>query len=204
MNRRTWCLQGLLLFGVVIALCSGCGSSRPPVASAPPTTSGAETTSATVKMPGPPTPKMPGPPEVSAAPAVSPTPESSSTTPTETGAPTPLPATPPEPPATPTEVVKAQAGVGAQGRSLDPHEGFLVTPIKAFFAVNQIVEFNIRVPEAVKLYKAENDDKVPQTYAEFDEKILKPNQIKLPRLPPSSTYEWDPVNEVLNVRHPKK
>src|SRR5437867_2065740 len=39
------------------------------------------------------------------------------------------------PPAEPgMERVKAQAGVGAKGRSLDNEQGLLVTPVKAFFA----------------------------------------------------------------------
>lgn len=200
MNRRTWCLQGLLLSGVVIALCSGCDSSKP-VASGPPQPAPTTATEPATKMPGPPSPKMPGPPTTVEAPAVSPLP-SASPQPTETSAPATLPVTPPEPPSTPTEVVKAEKGVAAQGRSLDQHEGFVVTPIKTFFAVREIADFNIRVPAALNLYKAENDNKVPQTYAEFEEKILKPNQIKLPRLPPNATYEWDPETETLNVRRP--
>jgi hypothetical protein len=203
MIRRTWCLQGLLLSGVLIALCSGCGGSKP-VASGPPQSA---PTIEPTKMPGPP-PKMPGPPvatpQVSPeAPVVSPIPPAGPQ-PTETTAPATLPATPPEPPATPTEVVEAKKGVAAQGRSLDQHEGFVVTPIKTFFAVREIADFNIRVPAALNLYKAENDNKVPQTYAEFEEKILKPNKIKLPRLPPNATYEWDPETETLNVRRPVK
>src|SRR5262245_60019508 len=44
-------------------------------------------------------------------------------------------AEPSAPPASPTaeantEVVKAGKGVGAKGRSLDPHEGLYVTPVK--------------------------------------------------------------------------
>src|SRR5437773_1415009 len=56
----------------------------------------------------------------------------------------PAPAPPPTAPN--TERVKAQAGVAAQGRSLDQHSGLIVTPVKAFFAGKERAFFDIEFP----------------------------------------------------------
>lgn len=98
--------------------------------------------------------------------------------------------------------MKAQAGVAAQGRSLDQHEGLLVTPAKAYFAVREKAVFQIQIPHAIQLYKAENP--IPLTFDEFKKNILEPNKIKLPPLPPGHTYEWNPEEEQLMVRRPVK
>lgn len=188
MNRRTWCLHGLLLAGLLLAICGGCGSSAPP-AVAPVATNGPEPT--LQDIPGPPA-TIPG------LPAVTPqTEQAADVTPPVT-----LPLTPPEPPATPTETVKAEAGVALQGRSLDEHEGLLVTPAKAYFAVREKAVFQIQIPHAIQLYKAENP--IPLTFDEFKQNILDPNKIKLPQLPPGHSYEWDPEQEQLMVKRPVK
>lgn len=98
--------------------------------------------------------------------------------------------------------MKADVGVGIKGRSLDPHEGVLVTPAKAYFAVREKVVFQIQIPQAIQLYKAENP--IPLTFDEFKLNILDPNKIKLPPLPPGHTYEWDPEQEQLMVKRPVK
>lgn len=153
-------------------------------------------------IPGPPA-TIPGPPPTNP----SPSPETATATipgsPAVAPQPTPTVDTaPPEPPATPTETVKADVGVGLKGRSLDPHEGILVTPAKAYFAVREKAVFQIAIPQAIQLYKAENP--IPLTFDEFKQNILDPNKIKLPQLPPGHTYEWDPEQEQLMVKRPAK
>lgn len=203
MNRRTWCLHGVLVAGLCVAVCSGCGSSKPatPVAVAP--TNGPEPT--VQNIPGPPA-TIPGPPTVAPQTPTAEVQIPSSPAPAQPieGVPPVLPSTssPPEPPATPTETVKADVGVGIKGRSLDPHEGVLVTPAKAYFAVREKVVFQIQIPQAIQLYKAENP--IPLTFDEFKQNILDPNKIKLPPLPPGHTYEWDPEQEQLMVKRPAK
>ena len=44
-------------------------------------------------------------------------------------------------------MVKAGKGVGLKGRSLDPHEGLYVTPVKAFFAAKERLFFEAEFPE---------------------------------------------------------
>lgn len=118
-------------------------------------------------------------------------------------------AAPPQPPVMPvadltseTERVKAQAGVGIKGRSLDQYQGPLVTPAKAYFSVRERVVFEIQLPEALKLYKATNDRPL-QSFEELQAKVLEPNQIQLPELPPGQRYVWEPKTEELMVERPR-
>ena len=113
------------------------------------------------------------------------------------------PAQPPQPAAPATEQVKAQKGVGLAGRSLDPHEGLIVTPAKAYFTVRERIIFEDQIPKSVQLYKATND-KVPQTFEDFKAQILDPAQIRLPELPPGQRYVWDAKAEQLNVERPRQ
>ncbi len=101
-----------------------------------------------------------------------------------------------------TETVKAGVGVGIKGRSLDEHEGILVTPAKSLFAAKERIAFEIEVPHALQLYKA-LEGNVPQTHEEFMEKIIQANQIKLPLLPAGHQYLFDPMTEQLMVQRPK-
>lgn len=101
-----------------------------------------------------------------------------------------------------TEAVKAGVGVGIKGRSLDEHEGILVTPAKSLFAAKERIAFEIAVPHALELYKA-TEGSVPQSHEEFMEKIIEFNQIKLPQLPEGHRYQFDPMTEQLMVIRPK-
>jgi hypothetical protein len=112
------------------------------------------------------------------------------------------PAAPPDATATPEmERVKAEKGVGVKGRSLDQHEGLLVTPAKAYFAVRERAVFEIQIPGALKLYKATND-KGPKSHEDFMAQIIDANQINLPELPVGQRYIYDPEKEELMVERP--
>src|SRR5580765_5342230 len=124
MKHRVAMLSAALLFGITLLGCEG----PTPVSSGPPT-------------PPPPPGSAPPPPSPTASqPAAAPVPPE-----TKFGVfagdvndlaarpSTPQPAQPSSlpPPEPGTERVKAQAGVGAKGRSLDNEQGLLVTPVKA-------------------------------------------------------------------------
>jgi hypothetical protein len=110
------------------------------------------------------------------------------------------PATPGSEPA--TERVKAQAGVGAKGRSLDAYQGgLLVTPAKAYFAAKERIAFEQAFYGQYRLYRATEDP--PKDYADLKTKVLDPYQIKLPQLPQGHKYVWDPEKEELQVERPK-
>jgi hypothetical protein len=194
MKRGFWFLQGTFLLVLGVAFCGGCGPSSGPAASNPPPQP--ETGMTGTGLPVAPTQPPPPPP------VITPTAPPSELVPSAESTPPPaLPALP-DPPATPGETVKADVGVGQAGRSLDNETGPVVYAAKAYFAVREKVKFQIEIPGAYKLYRAEND--APLTFDEFKEKVLDPNQIKLPPLPPGHTYEWDPEKEELMVRQPAK
>jgi hypothetical protein len=201
MKHRVAILLLMLLPGIMLI---GCDTTQPTTATGP------------AAPPAPPPPPGSAPPAAASAPAA----------PVATEAPPPpetkfgvfagdvndlaaRPSSPPQQPAASapaaaeTERVKAEKGVGIKGRSLDQYEGALVTPAKAFFSAKERIVFDIQVPEALKLYKA-SEGEAPKSDAEFMEKIIRANQIKLPQLPPGHKYVYDPATEQLMVERPKR
>ncbi len=100
------------------------------------------------------------------------------------------------------ERVKAEQGVGLKGRSLDEHEGVMVTPAKVYFNVREKVIFNIRIPDALNKYKALNGN-APKSHDEFMTQIIEANLIQLPELPAGQRYVYDPQQEELMVERPR-
>jgi len=115
----------------------------------------------------------------------------------------PPPVQPAQPGSEPgTERVKAQAGVGAKGRSLDAYQGgLLVTPAKAYFAAKERIAFEQAFYGQYRLYRATEDP--PKDFADLKTKVLDPYQIKLPQLPQGHKYVWDAEKEELQVERPK-
>lgn len=105
------------------------------------------------------------------------------------------------PVATTFEQVPAKVGVGIKGRSLDEHEGALVTPAKALFAAREKIVFEIQIPHALSLYQA-TEGNFPKSHDEFMERIVNANNIKLPELPAQHVYVYDPESHELLVRRP--
>jgi hypothetical protein len=114
----------------------------------------------------------------------------------------PAQAQPAAEPAADMERVKAEKGVGVKGRSLDEHEGVVVTPAKAYFAVRERAVFEIQIPAALKLFKATNGNG-PKSHEEFMAQIIDANQIQLPELPAGQRYVYDPEKEELQVERPR-
>jgi len=114
----------------------------------------------------------------------------------------PSPATPAAEVPADMERVKAEKGVGIKGRSLDEHQGMLVTPAKAYFSVRERVVFEIQIPEAVKLFKATNGNG-PKSHDDFMAQIIDANQIQLPELPAGQRYVYDAEKEELMVEKPR-
>lgn len=125
-------------------------------------------------------------------------PQSTNEAPTESSIETSLPPLEPG-----KERVKAGKGVGIKGRSLDEHEGIVVTPAKTFFSAKERIAFEIAVPQAYAFYIATADD-IPTDFADFEAKVLLPNQIVLPQLPPGHFYVWDATKQELQVERPVK
>ena len=102
-----------------------------------------------------------------------------------------------------TEMVKAEAGVGKEGRKLKGKEGVMITPVKALFNTKQRVAFEFKVEPALRLYEAEKGHR-PKTHEEFMDKIIKFNQIDLPEWPAGQEYIYDPAKGELMVKRPKQ
>ena len=100
-----------------------------------------------------------------------------------------------------TVLEKAGVGSGKKGRSLDQHEGIIVTPAKTLFAAKEKIKFEIEIPHALNLYKA-LEGNAPKSHDEFMEKIIKANNIALPELPEGHKYVYDPMTETPMVEKP--
>jgi len=113
----------------------------------------------------------------------------------------PAPSPPPaEQPAAPTERVVAEAGVGQKGRSLDEHEGLIVTPLKALLSTQERLTFEVQLKQALDLYEAQFGK--PKSHEEYMSKVVEANGIKLPELPPGHRYVYDPQRGELMVERP--
>jgi hypothetical protein len=112
------------------------------------------------------------------------------------------PAAPPtaQPAAPPPQVVRQPAAVGVGERGRGYGDGPVATPVMAYFRSKERIAFEIQIPEAMKLYKAEHEH-APKTHAEFMKNIIDANHIALPTLPPRHRYVYDPKSEQLMVEH---
>ena len=101
------------------------------------------------------------------------------------------------------ERIKAEVGVGKEGQVIGEKEGFLRTPAKALFSTKQRVVFEMQIPQALSLYKAEHGY-LPKSHDEFMSTIIEFNKIKLPELPEGQVYIWDAEQGQLMVDKPKE
>jgi hypothetical protein len=116
------------------------------------------------------------------------------------GAATESPAEPTtEPDASDPNLVKAEAGVGKQGRY--EGEGLVVTPIKKYFGARQQIVF-LQIENNLKTFKALHD-RVPKDMDEFKAEILEPSQLQLPELPAGERYVYDAKKGELMVERPQ-
>jgi hypothetical protein len=195
MKHRVAMLPVALLLGITLFGCE----PPTPVSSGPPS------------APPPPGSASPPPPPAAPSPAAAPLPPETkfgvfagdvNDLAARPSAPQPAQPSSLPPPEPGTERVKAQAGVGAKGRSLDNEQGLLVTPVKAFFAAKERIAFEQAFYGQYRLYRATED--APKDYDELKAKVLDPYLIKLPPLPPGHKYVWDAANEELQVERPKR
>ncbi len=92
------------------------------------------------------------------------------------------------------ERVKAEAGVTGRG---DYGGGLGTKALSTYVRVQEKVEF-LQVDQALNLYKATNGE-LPKSHDEFMEKVIKPNQINLPKLQEGDKYIYDPEEGKLMV-----
>jgi hypothetical protein len=99
--------------------------------------------------------------------------------------------------------VKAEAGVGVKGQSLQEHSGIMVEPAKAYFRVEQKMVFNVQIPQAMQLFQA-TEGRKPNSEQEFMTKIIAEQQINLPKLPAGHKYVYNVEKGELMVERPAK
>lgn len=99
------------------------------------------------------------------------------------------------------EAKPAEVGVGLQGQSLQNETGvgkIIAGPAVTLFQTKQKVVFEIQVPQALELHRGLEGD-YPKSHAEFMEKIIKANNINLPKLPEGQVYRYHPDDHTLWV-----
>jgi hypothetical protein len=172
----------LLLVAAVLAV--GCGGELPP-----------EPQAATTS----PAPPAPAPPGDGSTPTVQPKVAGEQADEDEAQA-APMPDTPAAPAAGGSTEV-AGVGVGAKGQNYGG-PGLVTTPVEAYFRTEERIAFEIQIPHAMKLYKAEHNNKGPKSHEEFMKVIIEQGDVKLPELPEGAEFVYDPKTEQLLVRHP--
>jgi len=107
-----------------------------------------------------------------------------------------------------TELVPAAPGVGKSGRKLDQYQkdavqNMISTPARAYFQTKERIVFEIEIPHALQLYKAEHGEG-PRSQEDFMRDIIEFNNIKLPELQAGQRYVYNPETEELMVERPKQ
>jgi hypothetical protein len=98
---------------------------------------------------------------------------------------------------------KASVDLTRKGQAAAEYKpGLITTPAKAYLRVRDRIPFEIQIPSAMNLYKAEHDS-FPKTQEQFMQDIIKANQIQLPELPPDSKYVYKPETGELMIEHPE-
>jgi len=93
---------------------------------------------------------------------------------------------------------EAKAGVTGRGNYGSGFGGGMgTTALSTYVRVQEKLEFQ-QVDKALTLYKATNGE-LPKTHEEFMEKVIKANQIVLPKLQEGDKYIYDPEKGQLMV-----
>jgi len=92
------------------------------------------------------------------------------------------------------EPVRKPAGVGVGEKGRGYGTGPVATPIRAMFATQERLVFEVQIISGMKTYEALNGH-CPETHEEFMKEIIEAGGIRLPKLPAGQRYVYDP-NEV--------
>jgi hypothetical protein len=194
MNR----VCGALLLAVWATIV-GCGD-LPPV----------EETASGPAAPAAPTPAPPGDPNetppaedpaLATTPAVQPPAAQTPAAAPAENMPAAAPGEPSAPEGAATNDTVAGVGVGKKGQNYGG-PGIVTTPVEAYFRAEERIAFEVQIPKAMQLYKAEHNNKGPKTHEEYMNIIIKENGVQLPELPAGEEYLYDPKTEQLLVKRP--
>ncbi len=105
------------------------------------------------------------------------------------------------------EYVEKKADVGATGKgeygvtSEDPMS-IVTVPVSTYFKAQEMAVFRMQIPSAMNLFQA-SEGRYPNSEEEFMTKIIKANQIVLPKLPEGDVYFYDAQARELKIRSKK-
>lgn len=105
------------------------------------------------------------------------------------------------------EYVEKKADVGATGKgeygvTSEQPMSIVTVPVSTYFKAQEMAVFRMQIPPAMKLFQA-SEGRYPNSEEEFMAKIIKANQIVLPKLPEGDVYFYDVQARELKIRSKK-
>ena len=106
-----------------------------------------------------------------------------------------------------TEFVEKKADVGATGKgeygvTSEQAMSIVTVPVSTYFKAQEMAVFRMQIPSAMNLFQA-SEGRYPNSEEEFMTKIIKANQIVLPKLPEGDVYFYDVQARELKIRSRK-
>jgi hypothetical protein len=92
---------------------------------------------------------------------------------------------------------KAEVGLGRKSQNIKG-SGYLPTLARTPHRVKESLNLS-QATQALNFYKAMNEGRGPKTHEEYMKKVIKENDLKLPKLPEGQRYRYDPDTEELMV-----
>ncbi len=120
---------------------------------------------------------------------------------------TPTDATAEAQPVAEPEYVEKKADVGATGKgeygvTSEQAMSIVTVPVSTYFKAQEMAVFRMQIPSAMNLFQA-SEGRYPNSEEEFMAKIIKANQIALPKLPEGDVYFYDVQARELKIRSKK-
>ncbi|MBR2003207.1 MAG: hypothetical protein IKK39_05780 [Thermoguttaceae bacterium] len=105
------------------------------------------------------------------------------------------------------EYVEKKADVGATGKgeygvTSEEPMSIVTVPVSTYFKAQEMAVFRMQIPSAMNLFQA-SEGRYPNSEEEFMTKIIKANQIVLPKLPEGDVYFYDVQARELKIRSKK-
>ncbi len=85
----------------------------------------------------------------------------------------------------------------------DEPTSFVTVPVSTYFKAQEMAVFRMQIPAAMNLFQA-SEGRYPNSEEEFRTKIIKANQIVLPKLPEGDVYFYDVQARELKIRSLKE
>lgn len=110
---------------------------------------------------------------------------------------------PAEPKTETVEIEQGFTGKGQYGQAGGEKVSDIITvPVSQHFQVRERM-FLMQLKHTEDLYKANNDNKMPETHEDYMEKIVREGGLQLPQLPTGQEYVYDPADQQLKIKKPK-